>query len=136
MTTLCLRRLVGGKRGGITKRLIPRSLSTVQAEDNYWKKQYDKAKEAGPVMLALVAVAGVISGVTREMERLRHQNEVTEEKARAQNKVMEEKIRGEYNEKMEKIRGEYHEKIARAEGMVDHRVLDFLTRGEYQKLRD
>jgi hypothetical protein len=172
---LVVRRLSAGVRGrcgcgqGQQKGARRLSITTGSSSTNgagYWGRQYEKAKEAGPVVLAVLGVGAVIWEGSRRLEKLR--GEAAGLRAEAEKKEaglraelekqkatyrleLEKKeaelatrdavlrgeianLRGEVKEKDAFLRGEVKEKDALRGGEVDRRILDLLTRGDYDRL--
>ena len=90
---LVVRRLSGGVRGrcgcgqGQQKGARRLSITTGSSSTNgagYWGRQYEKAKEAAPVVLAVLGVGAVIWEGSRRLEKLRAEAEKKEAGLRAE----------------------------------------------------
>ena len=153
---LVVRRLSGGVRGrcgcgqGQQKGARRLSITTGSSSTNgagYWGRQYEKAKEAAPVVLAVLGVGAVIWEGSRRLEKLRAEAEkeaglraelekqkatyrLELEKKEAELATRDAVLRGE----IAFLRGEVKEKDALRGGEVDRRILDLLTRGDYDRL--
>lgn len=195
---LVVRRLSAGVRGscwcgqGQQKGARRLSSSTLDSSKKvvsgaaFWDQQWEKAKEAAPVLLGFLGVGAVIWEGSRQIEKMRGEMatreavvhgeltkrevelraelekkegglraEVAKQQAewekrevelraelarqeaemRGQREKGEEKLRGEMNEKYELLRGDVKERDAIRGGEVDRRVLDLLTRGDYDRAR-
>ena len=195
---LVVRRLSAGVRGscwcgqGQQKGARRLSSSTLDSSKKvvsgaaFWDRQWEKAKEAAPVLLGFLGVGAVIWEGSRQIEKMRGEMatreavvhgeltkrevelraelekkegglraEVAKQQAewekrevalraelarqeaemRGQREKGEEKLRGEMNEKYELLRGDVKERDAIRGGEVDRRVLDLLTRGDYDRAR-
>jgi uncharacterized small protein (DUF1192 family) len=173
---LVVRRLSAGVRGrcgcgqGQQKGARRLSSTTESSSTNgavYWGRQWEKAKEAAPVVVSVLGFGAVIAeGTRRQVEVgtkeavLRGELEKKDVELRGELEKKDAVLRGELEKKdvelekkeavlrgelatrdavmrgeIAKLRGEMEKKDALRGGEVDRRILDLLTRGDYDRAR-
>ena len=162
---LVVRRLSAGVRGrcgcgqGQQKGARRLSSTTESSSTNgavYWGRQWEKAKEAAPVVVSVLGFGAVIAeGTRRQVEvgtkeavlrgELEKKDAVLRGELEKKDVELEKKdavLRGELATRdavmrgeIAKLRGEMEKKDALLGGEVDRRILDLLTRGDYDRAR-
>ena len=162
---LVVRRLSAGVRGrcgcgqGQQKGARRLSSTTESSSTNgavYWGRQWEKAKEAAPVVVSVLGFGAVIAeGTRRQVEvgtkeavlrgELEKKDAVLRGELEKKDVELEKKeavLRGELATRdavmrgeIAKLRGEMEKKDALRGGEVDRRILDLLTRGDYDRAR-
>ena len=155
---LVVRRLSAGVRGrcgcGQEQQKGARRLSSTTESSStngavYWGRQWEKAKEAAPVVVSVLGFGAVIAeGTRRQVEVgtkeavLRGELEKKDVELRGELEKKDAVLRGELATRdavmrgeIAKLRGEMEKKDALLGGEVDRRILDLLTRGDYDRAR-
>ncbi len=173
---LVVRRLSAGVRGrcgcGQEQQKGARRLSSTTESSStngavYWGRQWEKAKEAAPVVVSVLGFGAVIAEGTRrqvevgtkeavlrgelekkdavlrgELEKKDVELEKKDAELRGEMEKNDAVLRGELATRdavmrgeIAKLRGEMEKKDALRGGEVDRRILDLLTRGDYDRAR-
>ena len=136
---LVVRRLSTGVRGSCwcgqgqqkgARRLSSSTLDSSKKVDS-GKGYWPKAQDAAAVVLGVIAFGTVIVHVTLRVEDVRA--EVAKRQTEWEKRDLE--LRAELTSQIDNLRGYVKERDAIRGGEVDRRILDLLTRGDYDRAR-